>query len=262
MKSRRLSWAVLSILASLALVSGAPAQIAPCTPGVTSYVGNGVITQVGAPYSATLVVTFDHRLGDGNLIHGVTRTLNARDSTGKARMETSMGCGRGDDGQPYTRLIVRIADASAGTFLDWNTGGPVRKVAKLLHQPEAFPKSAALPEPKNYEKVLKTPGQPTRILRSEALGARFIAGVLVLGERFTYTTPVGEQGNPLPIVETHERWMSRDLGIVMVDIVDDPVRGHTEMVLEDFSQSEPDGRLFLPPEGYTIEESTPSRCCR
>jgi hypothetical protein len=46
--------------------------------------------------------------------------------------------------------------------------------------------------------------------------------------------------------------MSMDLGIVMEDLIDDPVRGRTEMELENFTLKQPDRALFLPPAGYKI----------
>ena len=139
----------------------------PCTPGVSSYVENTVISVTGLPYSATLKVTFDQQMSDGSMIHGVTRTLSARDSSGKTRMETSIGCWLDKDGLSRDRLNVRIADPLAGTFLEWSTGGPVLKVAHLISQPEAFVKLQGLPAWSDSESEVKTPGQPTRIVRTE-----------------------------------------------------------------------------------------------
>jgi hypothetical protein len=249
--------------AAAALVIGMPsrsanAQLAPCTPGVKSYIGNGVILQSGLPYSATLTATFTKKLADGNVIQGVTRTFEARDSSGRARMETSLGCGRDKDGKPYDRLLVNIADPNSETRVDWSIGGPVPKVAHLLHEPGAFPKSVRVAvEIQNSQHIQKVAGQPTKIIRSEALGSKFIEGISVEGQRITVTVPVGEEGNSAPIVEVHERWTSRELGLLMEDVVDDPARGRTEMVFENFSRLEPDRNVFAPPDGYTIEESHP-----
>jgi len=224
----------------------------PCTPGVSSYVENTVISVTGLPYSATLRVTFDQQMSDGSMVHGVTRTLSARDSSGKTRMETSIGCWLDKDGQSRDRLNVRIADPLAGTFLEWSTGGPVLKVAHLISQPEAFLKLQALPAWSDSESEVQTPGQSTRIVRTELLGRTTIDGVEAQGLRTTTTIPRGAQGNKQPIVSIHEQWMSMDLGIVMEDLIDDPVRGRTEMELENFTLKQPDRALFLPPAGYKI----------
>jgi hypothetical protein len=227
----------------------------PCTPGVSSYVENTVISVTGLPYSATLKVTFDQQMSDGSMIHGITRTLSARDSSGKTRMETSIGCWLDKDGQSRDRLNVRIADPLAGTFLEWSTGGPVLKVAHLISQPEAFVKLQGLPAWSDSESEVKTPGQPARIVRTELLGTTTIDGVEAQGLRTTTTIPRGAQGNKQPIVSIHEQWMSMDLGIVMQDLVDDPVLGRTEMELENFTPKQPDRALFLPPAGYRIIKS-------
>jgi hypothetical protein len=235
--------------------ASAPQPSDPCTPGVSSYVENTVISVTGLPYSAMLKVTFDQQMSDGSMVHGITRTLSARDSSGKTRMETSIGCWLDKDGQSRDRLNVRIADPLAGTFLEWSTGGPVLKVAHLISQPEAFLKLQALPVWRDSESEVQTPGQPTRIVRTELLGTTTIDGVEAQGLRTTTTIPRGAQGNKQPIVSIHEQWMSMDLGIVMQDLVDDPVRGRTEMELEDFTPKEPDRALFLPPAGYKIIKS-------
>ncbi len=257
MPMRKMNDAATAIALGIACVS-ATGQVAPCTPGVRSYVGNGVILQSGSPYSATLKVTFTKKLADGNVIQGVTRTFEARDSLGRARMETSLGCGRDKSGQPYDRVLVRISDPNAGTHLDWSIGGPVQKVARLLRQPEAFPKSVREAQPiETYQRTQRIAGQPTKIIRSESIGSKFIEGIPVEGQRITVTVPIGEEGNAAPIVEVHERWISRGLGLLMEDVVDDPERGRTEMVFENFSVFEPDRSLFEPPSGYTVVESHP-----
>jgi hypothetical protein len=195
-------------------------------------------------------------MSDGSMVHGVTRTLSARDSSGKTRMETSIGCWLDKDGQSRDRLNVRIADPLAGTFLEWSTGGPVLKVAHLISQPEAFLKLQALPAWSDSESEVQTPGQSTRIVRTELLGRTTIDGVEAQGLRTTITIPRGAQGNKQPIVSIHEQWMSMDLGIVMEDLIDDPVRGRTEMELENFTLKQPDRALFLPPVGYKIIKSS------
>jgi hypothetical protein len=259
--------ALLGVAGVILLTSSAVAQSmdttasdvdAPCTPGVSSYVENPVIGASDVPYSATLKVTFDRRLSDGHAIHGVTWTLNARDSSGKARTETSTGCWRDKEGHPTIRLNVRVADPVAGTVLEWNTGGAVLKVARLLYQPEAFSRSEGFPEWRISEKSLKVPGEPDRIVRTELLGTKIIDGIEVHGLKTIITMPRDEKSGGAVVVETREQWISIELGIVMTELVDDPVYGRTEMEMENFSLKEPVPALFLPPDGYTIVEQYPN----
>lgn len=223
-----------------------------CTPGVSSPVENTVINASDVPYSATLKVTFDQRLSDGRAIHGVTRTLSARDSSGKARMETSTGCWRDKDSRLHQRLNVRIADPVAGTLLDWNMDGAVLKVARLLYQPEFFPRSLGFPEWKSSETALNLPEQPARTVRTELLGPKMLNGIQVYGKRSTMTMPSDDKNGAAVVVERREQWVSLELGVVMSELVDDPLRGRTEMEMESFSLREPDPSLFLPPPGYKI----------
>jgi len=232
-------------------------QTSQCTPGVRGYVGYSVITLPGLPYTATLKVTFERKEADGTTIRSVSRTVNARDSNGKARIANSMGCGRDQNGQSYDQVYVRIADRAAGTFLDWSPGPYAPKVAKLYNQPEAFRDPQLSLQWYDYERVQKITGQPTKTIRGESIGKKVIDGIEVQGRRITVTTPVGEDGNTEPIVVVHEWWISTELGVVMADMSDDPKRGHTEMELENFTRGEPDYSLFVPPDGYTVVQTYP-----
>ncbi len=245
-------------VAQKAAVPTAPDDSAVCTPGVRSWVGYGGINVSGEPYSATLKVTYDQKLSDGKVLHSVTRTLSARSSASKVRMETPIGCELDNNGHAYNKLIVRIADPVAGTFLDWNTGGAVLKVAKLLYQPELMGGSAGISEWKDSEVTTTTPGKSIVTRRIETLGTKKIDGVEALGQRLTSTKiDFSGQGNATPIVTVHERWISIEHGLLMADIVDEPDRGRTEMVMENLSLKEPDPSLFVPPDGYTTVQTYP-----
>jgi len=249
---------LLAVIASAAF-SGAvcPAQSpAPCTPGVKSYIGIPVIKVLSVPYSATQVVSFDQRMTDGNTIHGVTRLFNARDSGGKIRMESSVGCFRDKSGQPYDRTLVRVNDPYAGTLLDWYIGGPAAKVAHLQHRPEFFGMNHPDKVWKNSVTTVKVPGLPAEVDKFEVLGTKFIGNILVEGFRSTESIPAGARGNAEPIVVTSEGWVAKQLGITISLVIDDPSRGHTEMTLENLTFAEPDPTVFALPEGYRIVDSS------
>lgn len=259
-----LLWAVvgLSSLAPYAVAQKAAVPTAlddstACTPGVRSYVGYGGINASGEPYSATLKVTFDQKLPDGKVLHSVTRRFYARSSDSKVRMETSIGCELDANGHAYNKLIVRIADPLGGSFLDWNTGGAVLKVAHLIYQPQAMAGTAGISEWTDSEKTT-TSGKTVTTTKIETIGTKKIDGVDAIGQRLTSTKiDLSEQGNAMPSVTTHERWISIEHGLLLSDIVDDPMRGHTEMVMENLSLKEPDPSLFVPPDGYTITQTYP-----
>jgi len=246
------------VVAQKAAVPTASDDSAVCTPGVRSYVGYGGINASGEPYSATLKVTFDQKLPDGKVLHSVTRRFYARSSDSKVRMETPIGCELDANGHAYNKLIVRIADPMAGSFLDWNTGGAVLKVAHLIYQPQAMAGTAGISEWVDSEKTT-TSGKTVTTTKIETIGTKKIDGVDAIGQRLTSTKiDVSGQGNATPSVTTHEQWISVEHGLLLSDIVDDPARGHTEMIMENLSLKEPDPSLFVPPQGYTIMQTYPA----
>jgi len=229
-----------------------PDDNAVCTPGVRSYVEYGGISTSGEPYTATLKITFDKKLSDGTLLHGVTRVLRARDSSGKVRMETPIGCELDKDGHAYNKLIVRISDPLESTFLDWNTGGAVLKVARRSYQPDAMGGSAGIREWTDSERTVTTPGRSAVTTRIETIGTKKIDGIQALGQKMTITAVSLIGGNALPSVVTREQWISVEHGLLLADLLDDPDKGRTEMVMEKLSLKEPDPSLFVLPDGYTV----------
>ena len=253
--SRRL--AVGAVLAMAALAGNAGAQsAAPCTMGVNNSFGYSLPEKTGAPFSATLKSTFEQKLPDGNSIRGVTRTHQARDSSGKTRTETPAGCGRGEDGQPHLALNVSVRDPVAKTFMNWRIDidsiGP--KVARVLHQQEQAP-SQKTPEEMATLRNAAAMRQPSRSKsHREDLGLKTINGVTAKGSRVVRTIPAGEEGNALPLEVVTESWYSQELGLQMLIINDDPRRGKTTTEYEELSLGEPDPALFAVPVGYKVEE--------
>jgi hypothetical protein len=69
--------------------------------------------------------------------------------------------------------------------------------------------------------------------------------------------PAGEQGNTLPLKIVHEEWRSRELGLRLMVIDDDPRRGKTTVEFEKLQLGEPDSALFTPPADYRVEDVHP-----
>ena len=78
----------------------------------------------------------------------------------------------------------------------------------------------------------------------------------VLGVRTTRTIPAGAEGNDLEMEIVNETWRSRDLGLTLMSIHDDPRNGRTTAEYVDLQLAVPDPALFNPPAGYTVEERT------
>ena len=86
---------------------------------------------------------------------------------------------------------------------------------------------------------------------------RNIAGIETHGTRTTLTIPAGEEGNELPLAIVNETWNSKELGLVMMAVSDDPRHGRTTFEIQEVNRAEPDPSLFVPPADYKVEDRTP-----
>jgi hypothetical protein len=248
--------AAVLLVAALTAGPAAAQTTATCTLGVTAFIGYGVNSKAGAPYSATAKETFEQRLADGNFIHGVTTSRYARDAAGRTRSEMAQGCERGEDGQLQPRLSVNVFDPTARTTMFWQVDSFSPKVVRVSHQEAIVRKQLTAEERAERLKQAKLmeARQPRQDMHTERLGSRSINGILAEGTRTTRTIPTGEEGNDLPLVIVNETWNSRELGIMVMAINEDPRRGKTTFELEDISLGEPDAALFAPPAGYKVED--------
>jgi len=251
----RLRTSVLGLVLGVGLIAAAQTP-APCTLGVTYSIGNVVSSTPGSPFTATVKTTFDHKLPDGNSIHGESRSRQARDATGKTLRENAGGCERGEDGQPHLRMYVTIYDPVAKTTLSWQVGNMAAKVAHLAHQMP--PKELTVEQQAQQQRQIKMmmlQQPPPRETRTEQLGSKLIHGIEAEGTRTVRTIPAGEEGNAQPLeVLVREEWRSKELGIGLSVITDDPRYGRVEFEYEVFKPGEPDASLFAVPDGYTVEE--------
>lgn len=237
---------------------------APCTLGVHGYVGFGMITSQGPggtapPFSGTLKTTFEQKLGDGSFIRGVTRTHHARDSMGKTRTEFGQSCERGLDGQLHVLATVSVNDPASKTSMNWMANNDVvPKVVHVFHQNEIPHKQPSPEERAEQQKLAQLRQPPKGEFRTENLGTRTINGVTAQGTRRVRTIAAGEEGNELPLEVVDESWSSRQMGLMLMMIRDDPRQGRTTAEFEELSLTEPDPALFAAPAGYKVEEVHPN----
>jgi len=262
MRGRQHHWKVVVIASAMVLGMPARTQTPLCTvemlaPSAWSPGGS----RANAPYSATIKTTFDQKLPDGNSIHGVSISHQARDSAGRTRSETIQGCSFGEDGQRHERLTVRINDPVARTNTNWNAGvAGEPKAAQVFHfdQPQPAVKFTAeeLALLANRQKAFEAAmAFFQRENKSEDLGVKQINGIAARGSRTTRMIPAGEEGNDKPLMVVNETWRSADYDLLLYAMQDDPRHGRTTMELEDLNLAEPDHALFLPPADYTVQHS-------
>ncbi len=181
----------------------ADAQVQPCALVPMT----GMISAVGipnVPFSGVVKSSFEQKLADGNAIHRVTLTRQARDSAGRTMTEMAEGCVRGTDGQMHPRLNVNVNDPVTRTDSSWQVAIDDKpKVVRVFHQPmNSSPAKRPVPTPEQLEqqKTMIKAAQTQQLLtrrevRTEDLGVKDFHGVSASGTRSTRTIPAGEEGN-------------------------------------------------------------------
>ena len=208
----------------------------------------------GAPFTATVKATFDQKLADGNSIRGIVHYQIARDASGRTMTQSPLNCYIGDDGRAHQAFQVVVNDRSANTMENWFVSDTNPKVATIMHTPQvARPSEAELAAMRANAKSHPRQAQVNQ-WQTENLGIRELHGVAANGTRRTLTIPAGQEGNALPLVTVTESWNSSKLGISMMEMRDDPRRGHTVVEIEELQKGDPDPSLFSPPKDYIIKD--------
>jgi hypothetical protein len=215
------------------------------------------------PFTATAKTEYEQRLPDGNVLRGVTIDHVARDSSGKTRNETVVGCERGEDGQLHARVNVNVFDPAARATTTWSiTSGlddpKSPKTAYVFHMPApAIPAKRPTAEELEKRRKLMQSQQPHEQVKTEKLGTMNVNGIFAEGTRTTRTIPAGEEGNDLPLELVTEGWTSSEFA-TRIEVIDyDPRRGRATYRLQDINLGQPDPSLFEPPPDYKIEEQHP-----
>lgn len=87
---------------------------------------------------------------------------------------------------------------------------------------------------------------------TEPLQSKTIEGIWVDGTRVARTYPASFQGSDGSITTVEERWVSKELGLVVFLKLSDPRTGDRAEQLRDVDRSEPNPTLFQVPADYTI----------
>jgi hypothetical protein len=127
-----------------------------------------------------------------------------------------------------------------------------------LNEPQApAPPSDSPPSPNNpgdvdeYVSKLRTADAKYIKTSTEDLGTQMLEGVMVKGERVTWTRPAGS-AEDRPMFFVQEDWTSTDLGLTMLSRRSDS-RGNVAVTrMTSLDRSEPDPALFQLPPDYTV----------
>ena len=209
---------------------------------------------IGQPYSGQLMDQRVERLPDGKL-HTYYAGMQKiwRDSQGRFRMERKF-CAKGAPHttdfvwNPACPTIIEVRDPVNGSYYTWDS---INHVVHRLPLPAAPVAPARQPAPDSTPPV----AAPSRTL--ESLGVKTIDGVEARGTRYVTVYPAGTlpRRNTEPLTVSSEEWFAPDLQIRMLATTDDPQFGLMMIdKFEDFTRSEPDPNLFVPPPGFQILE--------
>ncbi len=212
--------------------------------------GHKVVT--GAPMTATVTVTHDHALSDGNTIHTENTSTEYRDSQGRVRREVPFKLVTPSTGATQGTMVI-IMDPVAGKRYVLN---PQNKTAHEmpLHPPKPPNASANGGGPDGTEALGIKLGQD---VSTESLGTKTILGLQATGTRVTRTIPAGQIGNTKPISVVTERWVSNDLQIPLAMTHSDPMMGTMTSTVTSVTRGEPDASLFQVPSDYKVETGKP-----
>lgn len=206
----------------------------------------------GAPYSGEEVTESSQTLNDGTrLTRKIPQQRVYRDWHGRTRVERPIlpPAPRPSRVQPAVEVdpIVEITDPVAG----------VQYVLDVQRR-VAYRSAVRTSPPAEGVGISASQGRlPARLPQgAESLGTQTIDGVVVEGVRTTQTIPAGTQGYDRAIVVTTETWTSAELRITMLRKTNDPRSGESTFRIENFSRSEQDMTLFLPPPDYEIKDET------
>lgn len=215
----------------------------------------------GQPYSGVRTSTFVETLANGGTITHTTTTNEARDSSGRIYRATQFSAGSGSG---PARTEYTVFDPVNRTVTNWRSGSTQ---AFLMHLPSPASNGGPNGGPHPEWRGAANGGDPATEAEGPhhhgpaptvtQLGTRNFEVVNGTGTRSTVTFPAGSFGNNEAITVTHERWVSEELGGLVVSETDnDPRDGVRTTTLTNIQRSEPDASLFQPPQGYTVTERT------
>jgi hypothetical protein len=220
----------------------------------------------GQPYSGVRTSAFVETLANSSTITHTTTTNEARDSSGRIYRATQFGAGSGPDAgsgrteytvfDPVNRTVTNWRSGSTQAFLmhlpspasvGGSPGGSNGGANRGPHPEWRGPANGGDPAAEGSHHHGPAPAV-------SQLGTKSFEGVDATGTRSTVNFPAGSFGNNQAITVTHERWVSDELGLTVLEIDNDPRDGVHTTTLTNIQRSEPDASLFQPPQGYTVTE--------
>lgn len=243
--------AFLVTCVALIFPAGSNAQ-APPNDGLRFIFG---LTVADRPYSVVWEIEATGRALDGSRIIQKHQTRLFRDSAGRMRFETFPLT---DLNRPQnTPETVSIFDPTARVMY---TLTPSEHVAQSTSMPPSSPPDFSIPPPTNnlddIDQYVLARRAPYSKTASEDLGTQMMEGLLVRGERTTWTLPAGSEGMNRPITEVDEVWTAPDLDLALISRHSDSGGDWTATHALSVNRFEPDPTLFKVPPDYIMQDTS------
>jgi hypothetical protein len=208
---------------------------------------NGVESIAGQPFSADLEIEHNQTLLDGSHIHTVQHEKFYRDGEGRIRYETYNRPNL-DQQAPEELTSVTITDAPANARYTLQPRTHIAQRSAIFAPPvQAQVAPRPIPAPVQEQET-----QPQRKITNEDLGTQTIDAISAEGRRYTVTLAANTQGNDAPLTYSGETWYSTEMGLQIVQKLNDPRSGETVRRFTNIARGEPDPSLFQVPADYTI----------
>jgi hypothetical protein len=223
-----------------------PAELRVEDGGTRSMLESIVVPpKANAPFSLTLHTEWVKNLSDGSTITIVNQRRIARDTEGRIYQERwRLVPQNGKEESPMA--AIQISDPVNHTYYNCFTLDARHQCGLFTYGPSTNtvfsfqgPPSGPLPD-----------GQGESV--HEDLGTQFVAGIQTLGTRDTVIYNAGVFGNERKMSVEREFWYAPNLGFNLLSKRSDPRIGTETFTATDLLLSDPDAKLFEPPQGFTV----------
>lgn len=206
-----------------------------------------VPTASGAPFSLVLLSTWSRATGGDGSPSLISKCPIARDTNGRVHQEHWTMVPAGELAKSQL-VSTDIEDPVTKVFYQCVVSTRICSKSKLNTAISSIPDGGILHTGELHA------SQSERVYNvHEDLGSQDLEGVKAIVFKDTQTH-LENEGKPVRQVVSRKAWFSPDLRIYLrIDNKSDQV-GQTDLVATELRESEPDPRLFLPPEGYTISD--------
>jgi hypothetical protein len=218
------------------------ATVPPQYPGVQTRIPGVFVTPIpNIPMSATVEISSTRILPDGSSEMRKTEAQIARNSRGVIYNEMRRMLPVGFQGKPGL-MSSHVYDPETRLSTFWEPTSNVARATTLRAQQMAERKTFLVPQ---------------QGATDIDLGESSMSGASVRGLRRTRIIQAMQGGTVGPIAVVDEYWYSQDLHLVMLERHTDPRTGEQIVAITNVQRKEPDGGIFLVPQGYRVVDLTP-----